>query len=132
MDQLPGFSLRDIAEIVVGSVILAFPTAVTEEVWVIGTKLPVGRAFLIILGSLFFIGWFGYYMFYRTILRKKWSEFLLRIFSVYLITLITSALILAVIDKLELYSDPIIAFKRTILVAVPACFAATVVDSIRH
>jgi uncharacterized membrane protein len=53
---------------------------------------------------------------------------LYRVLATYGLTLLISALILASIDKLELFASPWVALKRTILVAFPASFAATVVD----
>ena len=35
------FTLKDVSEIVVGSVLLAFPVAITEEVWNLGATLSV-------------------------------------------------------------------------------------------
>ena len=48
------FNLQDVAEITIGSVLLAFPIAVTEEVWVISEKLPIGRTLLISFLSIMF------------------------------------------------------------------------------
>ncbi len=41
-----------------------------------------------------------------------------------------SAAVLFAIDKLPLFTKTLVAIKRTIIVAFPASFAATVVDSI--
>ena len=40
-EQQPGnrFAVRDVAEIALGACIMAFPVAVTEEVWNLGTVL---------------------------------------------------------------------------------------------
>ena len=38
--------MRDVSEIAVGSVILAFPVSLSEEVWNIGAELSVWRAVL--------------------------------------------------------------------------------------
>ncbi len=43
----PKVHLRDLAEIIVGGLVLAFPVAVTEEVWNLSVELPLGRAILI-------------------------------------------------------------------------------------
>ena len=45
-------------------------------------------------------------------------------------SLLISALILFGVDRLELFVDPLVGVKRTILVAFPACFAATVIDGL--
>ena len=46
------------------------------------------------------------------------------------LALLVAALLLAGIDRLPLLGDPVLALKRTILVAFPASFAATAVDSL--
>ena len=53
-----------------------------------------------------------------------------RVLTAYGLTLLISAALLFGIDRLELTTDPILALKRTILVAFPASFAATGVDSL--
>jgi uncharacterized membrane protein len=128
-DHLLG--LKDVAEIAVGSVVLAFPIAVTEEVWNLSDELPLGRILFISLGSILFVSLFIYYLFYQSNLQDHWRDFLKRIGTVYLVTLFMSALILFAVDKLEITTNPVLAIKRTVIVALPASFSATVVDSLR-
>jgi uncharacterized membrane protein len=77
---------RDRVEIAVGSAVLAFPVATTEEVWNLSIELSWLRiaAISLIVVSLF----------------------------------------------VSLVSDFTVAVKRTVLVAFPASFSATVVDSL--
>jgi len=56
--------------------------------------------------------------------------FLQRVLSTYGLKLVIAALLLFGIDRLDLYGHPLVAIKRTVLVACPACFAATVVDNL--
>jgi len=42
---------RDVAEIVIGSCVLAFPVSVTEEVWNLSKTLPVGRVLYMAIWS---------------------------------------------------------------------------------
>ena len=125
------FGMRDVSEIAVGSVILAFPVSLSEEVWNIGAELSVWRAFMISLGSVVFITWFGYHRFYAGNVRDKRLEFFIRVLTVYFVTVVVAGIILLSIDRLELFVDPVVALKRTLIVAFPASFSATVVDSIR-
>jgi uncharacterized membrane protein len=127
----PRFSLKDVTEIIIGAVLLAFPVAVTEEVWVISAELSLGRTVFISLCSMGFIAIFGYSMFYHSSLKGQWGDFLKRIFAVYLITLFVAALILAAINKFPWLTEPIVTLKRVIIVALPASFSATVVDSLK-
>ena len=130
MPRKDSFSMHDVAEITIGSVVLAFPIAVTEEVWNLSESLPLGRTLLISFSSMLFIAWFGYYLFYRTSPGIRPGEFILRIGTVYLVTLIVAALILIAIDHFPLTTEPVIAIKRMIIVALPASFSATIVDSL--
>ena len=50
--------------------------------------------------------------------------------TIYFVTLLTCASMLAGIDRLGLFLDPVLAMKRTVVIAFPTSFAATVVDSI--
>ena len=125
------FGLQDVGEIIVGAILLAFPIAITEEVWTLSRELPLGRVLWISLSSIVVISWFGYYLYYRSSLRKNWRDFLKRIGTIYFLTLFISALTLASIDKLHLFTEPILAIKRAIIVAFAASFVATVVDSLR-
>jgi uncharacterized membrane protein len=128
------FSSKDVAEIAVGSCVMAFPIAVTEEVWTLGVELPLGRALLISLGSIGFIAWFVYELYYDTTFRYPHREIAKRVLSVYGLTLVIAASILLGVDQLPILDAPLVALKRTTIVAFPASFAATVVDSIpgRH
>ena len=121
--------LRDTAEITLGSIIMGFPVAVTEEVWDISVGLPIGRVVFIALGSIGIIAWFGYYVFYHGTLKDTVGRFIFRVLFAYMITLAAVGLMLFAINQLPLLTDPIVAIKRMIIVALPASFAATVVDS---
>ena len=127
----PGQKIRlhDIAEIILGAVILGFPVAVTEEVWDISTELSLGRVLFIALGSIGILAWFAFHVFYHGTLKQSVGRFIVRVLAAYLITLIAVGLILFAIDQLPLLTEPIVAIKRMIIVALPASFAATVVDS---
>ncbi len=122
------FTLHDVAEIAVGAVLLAFPVAVTEEVWQISRDLSVINCVFISLSSVGLLAWFGYYMFYRA--NPRTWNFVLRIASVYFVTISISAIILIMIDKFPLQTEPVVAIKRMIIVALPASFSATVLDSV--
>ena len=50
----------------------------------------------------------------------------------YLLTLLVSAIVLLTIDRLPAITDPLVAFKRLVIVSFPASFAATVVDSLKE
>jgi uncharacterized membrane protein len=127
----PGQKIRlhDIAEIILGAVILGFPVAVTEEVWDISTELSLGRVLFIALGSIGILAWFAFHVFYHGTLKQSVGRFIVRVLAAYFFTLVAVSLILFAIDQLPLLTDPVVAIKRMIIVALPASFTATVVDS---
>ena len=126
-----GFRLQDVAELVIGSCILAFPIALTEEAWKLSEELSLFRIAMIALSSLLFLAWFGYYLFYRADLKGRFMEFAVRVLAAYVVTLVVCGIILGLINELAFWKQPVIALKRMILVAFPASFSATVVDSLR-
>ena len=130
----PGEKIRltDIAEIILGAVILGFPVAVTEEVWVLSTELPLGRVLFISLGSIGILAWFAFHVFYHGTLKQSVGRFIVRVLAAYIVTLVAVGLILFAIDQLPIITDPIVAIKRMIIVALPASFTATVVDSMQR
>ena len=109
---------------------LAFPVALTEEVWNLSVQMAFTRTLLISLSSLVFIAFFV-----RTTYRHDFSyssqkQLLARVMSVYGLTLPVAAAVLFAIGKLPLVTETMVAIKRTIIVAFAASFAATVVDSL--
>ena len=132
MEQQAGYRLtfRDVVEIVVGSCVLAFPVAVTEEVWTISETLPLSRVLYLTYSSLLFIGLFIYHTYFSGQMRGNVGHFLRRVFATYFVTFITSASILFAVNQLTTVETVSIAINRVIIVSFPASFAATVVDSL--
>jgi uncharacterized membrane protein len=116
------------AEIAIGACVMAFPVAVTEEVWNLGEELSLLRVGLFALASIVFLALliFGLHHVPQT---RHPKVFLQRVLSTYGLTLVIAALLLIGVDRLDL-AHPLVGLKRTILVAFPASFAATVVDSL--
>ena len=85
-----------------------------------------------ILGvSLSFVALFVYFIYYKGHLRGHTGQFLIRVFAGYTITLLVVVTILLMFEKFPWESDPATAFRRMIIVGFPACFSATVVDSLK-
>ena len=125
------FRINDLSEIIVGSVVLAFPVAITEEVWNLGTTLPLASSILIVISSLVFIAWFVYHAYYQSVMETHWQDLLARTLTTYTVTLLIAALILTILNQFPLLTDSATAINRMIIVALPASFCATVVDSLR-
>lgn len=121
--------MRDLAEIAVGGCVMAFPIAVTEEVWNLGEELSLLRVLMIALASLFFLGLLIYVL-HRSEVGGSGKVFLQRVLSTYFVTLMIAALLLVGIDRFDLVGEFWVSVKRAVLVAFPASFAATAVDSL--
>ena len=123
--------LRDVAQLVVGACVLAIPVAFTEEVWVLGERMPTANIVGIAIASVVFLSFFVYFIFYQDHLHGHEWEFLKRVGAAYLITFAVATLLLTLFDKCPWSTDPAVALKRIVLVTFPACFSATVVDSLK-
>ena len=122
---------RDIAQIFVGSLLVATPLSLTEEVWNLSQSLPKLNVILLLLCSLSAVILFVYFNFYRFKLIGNILNFVKRIVAIYFISLLSVILILFLINKLPIVESPIIAFKRVILIGFPAIFGATITDYLK-
>lgn len=123
------FAREDVAEIVMGACIMAFPVAVTEEVWDLGSELDLPHVLFFALASICALAILIFLLQHRSVGANA-KAFVQRVLSTYFLTLIVAALLLLGVDRLELFSDPLLGLKRAILVAFPASFAATAVDNL--
>ena len=120
---------RDFAQIAIGACMMAFPMAATEDVWGLSHSVPTLQIAALALASCVFIAVFVYFLIYHGHIKHRRKEYVARVLFGYLLTLAISALMLLSLDKLP-FDEPIVALKRTILVAFPASFAGTVIDSL--
>lgn len=125
------FRWRDVVQMIVGANVLAIPVAVTEEVWVLGEELPFANTVGIVLVSIMFLSLFTYFIFYQDHLRGHEFDYLKRVAAAYLITFSVSVILLTLFGKCPWGTETLIAVKRAVLVTFPACFSATIVDSLK-
>jgi len=109
---------------------MAFPVATTGEVWDLGEELSLLRVLLFALASLFFLGLLIYFLHPRPAAGESGKVFVQRVLSTYFVTLVIAALLLWGVNRFDLLGEFWISVKRAVLVAFPASFAATVVDSL--
>ncbi|MGB6135197.1 MAG: DUF2391 family protein, partial [Shewanella sp.] len=79
--------------------------------------------------SLAFITLFAYQSVFQGNIVNRREAFLLRVVVAYLLTLLVVGIVLLALNKLPLLTDPILALKRIILIAMPASMGAIIVDS---
>ena len=120
---------EDIAQIVIGASFLAVPVSFSEEAWAASINLPLPNLVLVFFLSIAFLALYSYQSLFQASVKKRKFEFVFRICLAYLLTCLVVAVVLLSLDKLPLLSEPIIAPKRIVLIAMPASMGAIVVDS---
>ena len=121
---------RDLAEIAIGCCVMAGPFTVTEEVWNLSAEISLTRAIVIAFCSILVIALIIWSLIYHEVRPDDRRHFRRRVFVAYSMALLISALMLLVIDRLPLFEDPILALKRTILIALPVSFGGTALDDV--
>lgn len=124
------FRLEDLAQLIAGACVMALPISLTEEVWDLGAELSVGRTLATLGISLVTLAGFTWSLFYVGRVREYWGVFLGRVLAAYAVTFLVSFTFLFLFDKAPL-DDLRVTLTRTILVALPACYAATAVDFVK-
>ncbi len=123
------FNLEDASQVTVGAFALAVPISFSEEAWKLGTTLPLENLFLVFVLSIVFLGLFAYNSVFQGNIKYRIPVFLWRIAIAYLLAAFVVALVLLSLDKLPLFTEPVIAFKRLIVITMPASMGAIIVDS---
>ncbi|QUN05449.1 DUF2391 family protein [Shewanella yunxiaonensis] len=123
------FNSEDLGQISIGAFALSVPIAFSQEAWDLAAALPLGNMILVVLLSLGFIALFAYQSVFQARIRTRIAVFLLRIVLAYTLTLIIVSIVLLALDKWPLLSEPYLALKRTLLIAMPASMGAIIVDS---
>jgi uncharacterized membrane protein len=121
-------NLEDVIQVIVGSSALSLPVAFAEESWNLSRTLPMINIVLLIILSLVFINLYSIHSIFQGDIKNRVSFFLARTVIDYLITLAVVSLILLALNKLPLITEPIITFKRVIILSFPASMGGVVVD----
>jgi uncharacterized membrane protein len=125
------FRLRDALQTVVGASILAIPAAYTEEAWNLGRDLPIANISAIALLSIVFIAMFVYFNFYKSYIAQYRVQFIVRVTSTYVVSIVVVAILLTIIEQCPWGIDNVLALKRIVVVAFPASMSATVTDALK-
>ena len=123
------FNLEDASQIFVGAFALAVPISFSEEAWHLGETLPAINLFMLFALSFVFLSIYTYQSVFQHDVETRKAVFVSRIIIAYLMTALVVALVLLCLDKLPLLDDPMVAFKRIIIISMPASMGAIVVDS---
>ena len=123
------FNLEDASQVAIGAFALAVPISFSEEAWRIGETLPMSNLLLVFILSVAFLGLFAYGSVFQGNIKYRVPVFVLRIVIAYLIATLVVALVLFSLNKFPLLTEPVIAMKRMIVIAMPASMGAIIVDS---
>lgn len=123
------FNLEDASQVIIGAFTLAVPISFSEEAWNLSKTLPLENVLMLFIISIIFLGFFAYQSVFQSDVKRRRLAFVLRIVIAYSLTIFVVALVLLALDKLPLQTEPLLAFKRLVLIAMPASMGAIVVDS---
>ncbi|MDD3591957.1 MAG: DUF2391 domain-containing protein, partial [Sulfurovum sp.] len=91
--------------------------------------LPLFNLLLVVILSVCFLALFAYQSVFQGDILHRNFVFIFRVVIAYAITLGVVSLVLLSLDKFPLLTEPILAIKRLIIIAMPASMGAIVVDS---
>lgn len=123
------FNLEDASQVGIGAFALAVPISFSEEAWKLGETLPFLNLMFIFLLSVLFLGFFAYESVFQANIKHRVPVFFIRIVIAYLLAALVVLLILSALGKFPIFSDPVVALKRLILITMPASMGAIIVDS---
>lgn len=123
------FNLEDASQVAIGSFALAVPISFSEEAWSLSETLPAGNIMLMACLSVIFLAFFAYESVFQGDIAYRIPVFLIRILIAYTVAGLVVALVLTALDKFPIVSEPVIAIKRLVIIAMPASMGAIIVDS---
>ena len=123
------FNLEDASQVMIGAFALAVPISFSEEAWRMGETLPIQNLSILMVMSLVFLAFYTYQSVFQGNIKNRVSVYLLRIVIAYGITALVVGLILFSLNKLPISDEPLVAFKRLIIICMPASMGAIIVDS---
>ena len=129
MSKFNSANFEDIVQVAIGAAAFAVPIAFSEESWNLSRTLPLLNVFILIGLSLLFINLFIFQSIYQGDVKFRIIAFISRTLLVYFITVIIVCIVLLALNKFPIVSEPIVAFKRLIIISFPASMGGVVVDS---
>jgi uncharacterized membrane protein len=127
------FAWDDLAQQIVGAIVLSTPLAVTQEVWLLSQNLDIARTVTIIAVTLLFNILLIYYTKYQIVKEQKVLSFIpLRLFSQLLVSYISAASMLWVFGVIgNEVTGPIGIVKLIIFVGLFANIGAGTADLLK-
>lgn len=126
---MKNFNREDASQIAIGAFALAVPISFSEEAWILGESLPALNICLLLILSVTFLSFFAYESVFRGDIKFRVMVFVFRIVIAYAIASFVVTLVLLSLNKFPLLSDPFLAIRRLVVIAMPASMGAIIVDS---
>ena len=123
------FNAEDAGQVTIGAFALAVPISFSEEAWNLGDTLPMINLLLVFILSISFLGLFTFGSVFQGNIRYRVPVFIFRIVIAYLLAAFVVSLVLLSLNKFPIIDEPLLAFKRLILITMPASMGAIIVDS---
>jgi uncharacterized membrane protein len=123
------FGRQDQVEIIVGACIMGFPAATTAEIWELGESLSLGRVIMFAVSSFVVLALTIHVLHGHGSAASNRYHYVVRVLNTYGLTVVVCAFMLLGLGQLDFFDEPLTGLKRIIIVAFPASFAATAVDS---
>jgi uncharacterized membrane protein len=126
------FTTKDVAQQIVGALILSAPFVVTEEVWNLARNLDGLHIIALITLTIIFDILLFYYAKFQHLEEKRYILFPARVISLLIVTYTTSAVVLSVFGIIGgQIQDPVWATKLIVMVGLFANIGAGTADLIR-
>jgi uncharacterized membrane protein len=125
------FKPRDLAQVVVGSTILAVPMILSDETIRTAEELTRTRIAIVAIVSISFVAAFAYFNFYRTLIRGHVFNFIKRVAMTYGVSLLVVLGLMETLGQTHWATDPQHTVRHLILVGLPASMFATVADAVK-
>ncbi len=127
------FAWDDLAQQIVGAIILSTPLAVTQEVWILSQQLDIARLAAIVFITLLFNVLLIYYTKYQVVKKQKILSFIpIRLFSQLLASYASAALMLWVFGVIgNEVTAPIGILKLVIFVGLFANIGSGTADMLK-
>jgi uncharacterized membrane protein len=119
---------EDIIQVIIGASALTIPVSFSEESWRLSETLPLLNIFVLFFLSLTLISLYSIQGIFSGNIKHRFLQYILRTFIVYGLTLIVVFVVLFALNKMPIIDDPIVAFKRMILISFPASLGGVIVD----
>src|SRR3989338_10921868 len=113
VDDVPGFFMHDLVQVMIGSTLLAIPVGFTTEVWSLSEELPFINILGLFIISVIFISIFTYYHYHGANIKKHGLIFTKRVILTYIMSFIAVFIILLLVDKVS-FTNFIVSLKRVI------------------